>query len=84
MDYIVMPTAEAAAEWGEFLGAPSTGLTANGFRVHCRGERIYFSDGATDFMRNWYPDNDGSVTEDEGGQLMMWLAGHPYEVHRES
>ena len=81
--YIVMPTAEAAAEWGEFFAAPSTGLTANGHHAHVEGGRLVFSAGAIDFMRGWGPEDDGVVTE-EAGQLTMWLAGHPYEVHRES
>ena len=82
--YIVMPTAEAAAEWSAFFRAPEAGLTANGHRVRAEGARVVFSDGAIAYLRSHCgPADDGYLSE-EAGRLTLWLGGDPYEVRRES
>lgn len=68
----------------DFFNAVDGDLAANGRRVRAAADRVYFDESTLEYLRGHRtPEEDGHISV-EDGQLVMWLAGDPYEVHRES
>jgi hypothetical protein len=42
---------------------------------------LVFGDQALQVLADWEAGDDGCVQVDEAGDMWMWLAGVPYQVH---
>jgi hypothetical protein len=75
--------ADIGAERAAQFAATYTDFHANGIKVHDLGDgRIKFGQDALDLMRDYTPDDNGYITDDDNG-LRMWVDGMPCPIKQQ-